>query len=141
MIAWNFFAQSTQFSLNATLWGSSLFQRIYLPRTSFVVSTAGTGVVNLVLALVPLTLVFLFTGVMIHISVLLLPFALLLMAIFALGISLLLSTLVVFFPDVNEFYPVVLTAWMYLTPIMYPESLLANNRFGYWIIELESTLS
>jgi ABC-2 type transport system permease protein len=136
LIAWNFFAQSTQFSLNATLWGSSLFQRIYLPRTSFVVSTAGTGVVNLVLALVPLTLVFLFTGVMIHISVLLLPFALLLMAIFALGISLLLSTLVVFFPDVNEFYPVVLTAWMYLTPIMYPESLLANNRFGYWILSL-----
>jgi ABC-type polysaccharide/polyol phosphate export permease len=136
LIAWNFFAQSTQFSLNATLWGSSLFQRIYLPRTAFVVSTAGTGVVNLVLALVPLTLVFLFTGVMIHISALLLPFALLLLAIFALGISLLLSTLVVFFPDVNEFYPVVLTAWMYLTPIMYPESLLANNRFGYWIMSL-----
>ena len=36
----------------------------------------------------------------------------------------------------NEFYPVLLTAWMYLTPIIYPESLLANNRFGYWIMSL-----
>jgi ABC-2 type transport system permease protein len=136
LVAWNFFAQSTQFSLNATLWGSNLFQKIYLPRTSFVVSTAGTGIVNLVLALVPLTLIFLVTMVPIHSSVLLLPFAILLLSAFALGISLLLSTLVVFFPDVNEFYPVLLTAWMYLTPIIYPESLLANNRFGYWIMSL-----
>jgi ABC-2 type transport system permease protein len=136
LVAWNFFAQSTQFSLNATLWGSNLFQKIYLPRTSFVVSTAGTGIVNLVLALVPLTLIFLVTAVPIRSSVLLLPFAILLLSAFALGISLLLSTLVVFFPDVNEFYPVLLTAWMYLTPIIYPESLLANNRFGYWIMSL-----
>jgi ABC-2 type transport system permease protein len=35
IVAWNFFAQTTQFSLNATLWGSSLFNKIYLPRTSF----------------------------------------------------------------------------------------------------------
>jgi len=136
IVAWNFFAQTTQFSLNATLWGSSLFHRIFLPRTSFVVSTTGTGIVNLFFALVPLTLIFLVTKVPIRISTLLLPAALLLLAIFALGISLLLSTLTVFFPDVNEFYPVLLTAWMYLTPIIYPESLLANNHFGYWIMSL-----
>jgi len=136
LVAWNFFSQSTQFSLNSTLWGSSLFQKIYLPRTSFVLSTAGTGVVNLVLALVPLTLVFLVTRVPVHTSVVLLPLAVLLLAAFALGISLLLSTLVVFFPDVIEFYPVLLTAWMYLTPIMYPETLLASNPFGYWIMSL-----
>ena len=136
LVAWNFFAQSTQFSLNSTLWGSSLFQKIYLPRTSFVISTAGTGAVNLVLALVPLALVFLVTQVPIRLSVLLLPFTILLLAAFALGVSLLISTLVVFFPDVNEFFPVLLTAWMYLTPIMYPESLLASNRFGYWIMSL-----
>lgn len=135
-VAWNFFAQTTQFSLNATLWGSSLFQKIYLPRTSFVISTTGTGLVNLLFALVPLTLIFLVTRVPIRLSILLLPAAILLLAIFALGISLLLSTLAVFFPDVNEIYPVLLTAWMYLTPIIYPESLLANNRIGYWILIL-----
>jgi ABC-2 type transport system permease protein len=136
IVAWNFFAQTTQFSLNATLWGSNLFHKIYLPRTSFVVSTAGTGLINLFFALVPLILIFLVTRVPIRISILLLPFAIILLAMFALGISLILSTLTVFFPDVSEFYPVLLTAWMYLTPIIYPESLLANNPFGYWIMSL-----
>jgi ABC-type polysaccharide/polyol phosphate export permease len=136
LVAWSFFAQTTQFSLNSTLWGSQLFSKIYMPRTSFVVSTAGTGLVNLFFALVPLFLIFLVTRVPIHISTLLLPAAILLLIAFALGVSLILSTLTVFFPDVSEFYPVLLTAWMYLTPSIYPENLLANNPFGYWIMSL-----
>ncbi len=136
LVAWNFFAQTTQFSLNSTLWGSALFQRIYLPRTSFVISTTGTGLINLLLSLVPMLLIFVVTRVQIHWSVLLLPAALLLLVIFTLGISLLISTLTVFFPDVSEFFPVLLTAWMYLTPIIYPESLLRDNQFGYLIIGL-----
>jgi ABC-2 type transport system permease protein len=65
----------------------------------------------------------------------LLPIAILLLAMFALGVSLLLSTLVVFFPDVAEFFPVLLTAWMYLTPIIYPETLLKDILNG-WILKL-----
>jgi lipopolysaccharide transport system permease protein len=136
IIAWNFFSQTTLFSLNATLWGSSLYQRIYIPRTSFVVSTTATGIVNLLFSLVPMILIFLFLRVPFTSSILLLPVAILLLAIFTLGISLFLSTLVVFFPDVNEFYPVLLTAWMYLTPIIYPESLLMTSPLGYWIMNL-----
>jgi ABC-2 type transport system permease protein len=138
LVAWNFFAQTTQFSLNATLWGSSLFNRIYLPRTSFVVSTTGTGLVNLLFALVPLILIFWVTKVPIRISILFLPAAILLLAAFALGISLFFSTLTVFFPDLNEFYPVLLTAWMYLTPIIYPETLLANSSINplYRVLKL-----
>jgi ABC-type polysaccharide/polyol phosphate export permease len=136
LVAWNFFAQTTQFSLNSTLWGSELFHRIYLPRTSFVVSTAGTGLVNLLFSLVPMMLIFLVTKVPIHLSILLLPVAIFLLAIFGLGVSLLVSTLTVFFPDVSEFFPVLLTGWMYLTPIIYPESLLMSNSFGVWIIRL-----
>ena len=136
LVAWNFFAQTTQFSVNATLWGSSLFHRIFLPRTSFVISTTGTGIVNLFFALVPMIIIFLVTRVPLRISILLLPAAIILLAAFALGISLLMSTLTVFFPDISEFYPVLLTAWMYLTPIIYPESLLVGTPFGYWIMSL-----
>ncbi len=136
IVAWNFFSQSTQFSMNSTLWGSSLFQKIYLPRTAFVVTTVGTGVVNLLLALVPLAIVFLVVGTPIKLSVLLLPVVILLLAMFTLGVSLILSTITVFFPDTAEFYPVFLTALFYLTPIMYPESLLYSNPLGYWIMSL-----
>lgn len=134
-VAWNFFSQSTQFSLNTTLWGSDLFHKIYIPRTSFILSTVGTGMLNLTFALVPLFLILLITGVSIHLTILFLPLAVLILAAFALGFSLLLSTLVVFFPDVNEFYPVLLTAWMYLTPIIYPETMISDVLNG-WLLRL-----
>ena len=135
LIAWNFFSQTTSASLNAMLWGSSLFKSIYLPRTSFVVATIGTGLVNTLLALVPLILIFLITKVSLHATILLLPLSVILLAAFALGISLILSTFVAFFPDIAEMYPILLTAWMYLTPIIYPEEMLAKV-LGGWLLRL-----
>jgi ABC-type polysaccharide/polyol phosphate export permease len=134
LIAWNFFSQTTTASLNAMLWGSSFFQKIYLPRTSFVVSTIGTGLVNTLLALVPLIIVFLITKVPITAAILLLPISMLLLAAFSLGVALILSTFVAFFPDIAEMYPVVLTAWIYLTPVIVPEEILAKILNGWLLL-------
>jgi ABC-2 type transport system permease protein len=135
LIAWNFFAQATSASLNAMLWGSSLFHRIYLPRTSFVVATIGTGLVNTLLALIPLVFIFLVTRVPLHATLVWLPLALLLLAAFSLGISLIVSTFVAFFPDIAEMYPILLSAWMYLSPIIVPEQILVKIIDG-WLLRL-----
>jgi ABC-type polysaccharide/polyol phosphate export permease len=76
--------------------------------------------VNFVLSLVPLFLIFAITGVQLKPSALLLPIYMIFLFSFSLGVALLLSSLAVFFPDVADLYPVVLTAWMYLTPIIMP---------------------
>jgi ABC-2 type transport system permease protein len=91
--------------------------------------------VNTLLALVPLIFIFLITRVPLHATILLLPVSMFLLAAFSLGISLILSTFVAFFPDVAEMYPILLTAWMYLTPIIYPEEILAKV-LGGWILRL-----
>jgi ABC-2 type transport system permease protein len=135
LIAWNFFSQSTQFAINSTLWGSDLLKKIYMPRTAFVIATIGTSTANLLFSLVPLVIIYIVTNVKFQPSIFLLPFSLIILGSFALGLSLLLSTIVVFFPDVAEFYPVLLTAWMYLTPIIYPEELLLDIANG-WVLKL-----
>ena len=148
LVVWAFFSQTTQFSLNATLWGSDLFKRIYLPRTSFILATVGTNLANLFFSLVPLVLIFIVTKVPIQLSILYLPLSIVLLVTFTLGISLLLSTVVVFFPDVAEFYPVLLTAWLYLTPIIYPEVLLTDIMGGlilklnpfYYVLKIFTSL-
>ena len=117
------------------LWGSTLFQRIYLPRTSFVISTIGTGLVNTLLALGPLVAIFLITRVPISTTIFLLPFSMFLLAAFSLGVGLIISTFVAFFPDINEIYPILLTAWMYLTPIILPEEILAKILDG-WLLRI-----
>lgn len=83
-----------------------------------------TALINLVLSIVPLLLVMLVTQAQISWSILFLPVSILILAGFSLGIGLILSTLAVYFPDVTEMYQIILTAWMYLTPIIYPENIV-----------------
>jgi ABC-2 type transport system permease protein len=127
LIAWNFFAQSTNAAMSGLVWGGSLIQRIYIPRTAFGISAIGTALVNILLSLIPLILVMLVTQTAIHISIIFLPISIFLLACFALGVGLILSTMAVYFPDVAEMYQIFLLAWFYLTPIIYPEEILPQN--------------
>src|SRR6266545_7816672 len=54
LIAWTFFAQTTTATIYQSVWGGTLLRRIYIPHTAFSVSSIGTGMVNLILSLVPL---------------------------------------------------------------------------------------
>jgi ABC-2 type transport system permease protein len=144
LIAWTFFSQATMASLNQMVWGGSLLHRIYLPRTSFVLSAIGTGLFNFALSLVPMILIMLVIKFPIRITMLFLPVAMFFLAIFALGIGLLFSTLAVYFPDVVDMFQVILNAWMYITPIIYPADLLPPGSRDlilylnpmYYLIEL-----
>lgn len=132
LLAWTFFSQTTTAAMVNLVWGGGLLNRIYLPRASFALAAVGTGLVNMLLATIPLLLVMLFTGMPLGISLVALPLPLLLLACFSLGIGLIISTVAVYFPDVAEMYQIVLTAWMYLTPIIYPEEILPES-YRFWI--------
>jgi ABC-type polysaccharide/polyol phosphate export permease len=110
--------------MNSLVWGGDLFRRIYLPRTVFAISAILTGVVNLFLSLVPLLVVMLIVGVKIRAPFVLVVIPILLVALFALGITLLLSSIGVFFPDVVEMYQIAIQAWFYVTPVLYKLDIL-----------------
>ena len=130
LIVWNFFSQTTKHSMDSILWGSDLFQKIYLPRTSFVISSIGTGIVNFFISLVPILIIMLFTGVSIRLAIIMLPITLLLLSFFSLGVGLLLSAYSVFFPDIADMYSIILMAWMYLSPVIIPEATLGEIMNG-----------
>ncbi len=124
LLAWTFFSQTTTASMVNLVWGGGLLNRIYIPRVSFALAAMGTGLVNLLLSLVPLTIVMLVTGMPITWAVIFVPVSIIIICAFALGVGLIISTWAVYFPDIAEMYQIVLTAWMFLTPIMYPETIL-----------------
>lgn len=124
MILWNLFSQSTMSAMQQLLWGGPLLTRIYVPRTLFALSSVGTGLVNLGLSLVPLLVIMLLTGVPIRPALMWLPVPIFLAAMFCLGTALLLSTFAISFPDVVDMYQIVLSAWYFLTPILYPKTIL-----------------
>jgi ABC-type polysaccharide/polyol phosphate export permease len=117
------------------VWGGGLLKRIYLPRTVFVLASIGTGMVNLFLSLVPLTIVLFVTGIQIRLTILFVPVAFLALSAFSLGVGLLISTWAIYYYDVAEMYQIVLTAWMYLTPIIYPAEIVPEN-LRFWMFTL-----
>ncbi len=134
LIAWNFFSQTVTQVMSTLIWGSSLMKRIYVPRAIFPISVVGNGLVNLTLALIPLLVIMLFVHQPLRWTLLLLPLAVLVLSMFTTGLSLLLATLAVYFVDLVEMVGIVLTAWFYLTPIIYPLEFVPS-KFA-WLIKL-----
>ncbi len=132
LIMWNFFSQGTVMGIGSLVWGGDLFGRIYFPRSIFAISAVGTGFVNLLLSLLPFLLVSIVVGKppTIYFFLVFIPMALL--AMFTLGLTLIIASLGVRFPDVVEVYNnIILLAWMYLTPIIYPTDILPP-----WLLSL-----
>jgi ABC-type polysaccharide/polyol phosphate export permease len=135
LICWTMFSQSTSHSISMMVWGSRLVQQIYLPKTAFIVSTVIASMVNFLLSLIPLFIILAITKTQLTWSVVLLPISMILILLFSLGVSFLISTLAVFFPDVEQIYPVLLLAWMYMSPIIVPKEILQNALNG-WLLKL-----
>lgn len=135
LIAWTFFSQATSAMMTQIVWGGALLRQIYLPRTSFAVSSIGTGLTNLGISFIPLVFIVLIIGLPIRWSILFVPISMLLLGAFALGVGLIVSTMSIYFPDVSDMYSLVLTGWMYLTPIVYPETLIPE-AYRYWFFHL-----
>lgn len=134
LMAWNFFSSTTSGAMGDIFWSGTLLNRIYVPKSVFAVSAVGTGLVNLGLSLIPLLAIALVLRVPFTPALLVIPVAVLLMALFALGLGLLLETAAVFFADMMPVYEVILTVWVYATPIIYPVEILTPPLD--WLIRL-----
>ena len=135
LIAWNFFSQTTTAAIHQIVWGGALMRRIYIPHTAFSISSVGTGMVNLILSLIPLLLIMLIAQRPITWAILFVPIPLILLTAFALGVGLMLSTMAIHFPDIKEMYLIIVQAWMYLTPVMYPSDIIPIT-YRDWLLYL-----
>ncbi len=124
---WQLFAQGTSVSSLAFLTNRNLISKIYLPKSIFPISVVASSLVHFVFSLVPLVLIVIASGTTISPYVAFLPLIVVMLFFFSLGISLAISTLSVFFHDVIYIYDVILIAWMYLSAIFYPVSILPED--------------
>jgi ABC-type polysaccharide/polyol phosphate export permease len=132
ILFWNFFSQSITASMLSLRSNAGIIQKVPVPREIFPLVTVLAGIVNLVLALVPLLFIAMVTGNSLSPALLFLPVSILLLATFTLGMGFLLSPLAVFFGDVIEVIGIVLATCMYLTPILYPLSIIPDHL--RWIV-------
>ena len=128
---WVAFSEGLMRGMTAVVERAQLISKVAMPRSalvlapvlaSFALHGAGFVAVLVVVALLgyPVTLAGLLLAV---------PYWLLLAA-FAFGLALALSTLRVFVPDTAQVVPQLVTLWFYLTPIFYPLSIIPEALHG-----------
>jgi ABC-type polysaccharide/polyol phosphate export permease len=133
-LPFGFFSQTTVQSMTSLGFHGSLMKRVRVPKSIFAVSTTISGLVNLCLAYIPLFLIMVVIGAPFCKTMLFLPVAFLIIAAFTLGVSLLLSALAVYFDDVSHMYQVATVGLMYMTPIIYPISIVPYRWL--WLIRI-----
>jgi homopolymeric O-antigen transport system permease protein len=124
LVPWTFFATALNQASNSLVASAQMVKKIYFPRLSLPIATVLASVVDFVLAFIVLLGMMLFYGLVPTINVLWLPFFLLLALVTSLGVSLWLSAMNVQFRDVHYTIPFLTQAWLFMTPIAYPSSLL-----------------
>ena len=124
---WNFFSQVTNHVASLAVDAGEMAKRVYVPRSVFVVSAVGVGLVNLLLSLVPLLGIIVLTGHPIHLAWLFLPVSIAIGTCFTAGVALFIFTLSCRFVDARETYNALLAPWFFVTPIVYTTSILPER--------------
>lgn len=124
IIFFNFFTEGTTLALQSITTNAALIKKVYMPRIIYPLSRVLFSLLNVSITLIPLFLMILITGLPLTKAALLLPFPLLCLTIFILGMGMILSVLNVFFRDTAFLWGIVTLLWSYLTPLFYPEEII-----------------
>lgn len=127
---WNFFSEATSLSLTSVLSAAPLIKKVYVPKYIFPLEKCLFALINFIFSLVAVALVMAIRFGRISstfgATVLLFPLPVFYCLLFVIGMSLILSAISVYFQDIIHLYSVILTLWMYLTPLIYPMSMIEN---------------
>lgn len=138
IITWNGFSDCATQAMHAITGNASLITKVYVPKYIYPVTKVLSAGINLLLSMVPLLLVTfiygLFNGLYLTKAIFLIPIALIFVIVFTIGVGFLLSSLMVFFHDVEFLWGVFSMMWMYATPIIYGIDLLRGKT--EWLVML-----
>lgn len=129
IVIWNFFHEMTTQSLGSIVGRGDLIRKIRIPRWIIVLSSSISALINLFLNLFVVVIFLIVNDVDLLKTSLWLPLILIEVYIFALGLSLFLSAAFVKYRDINYIWEVIMQAGFYLTPILYPLTLITNETF------------
>jgi lipopolysaccharide transport system permease protein len=124
---WRFFAIGTTSAMRSIVGKGHIIKKIYFPREVLVLSAVISAFISTSLEFVVFFFIFFLFGLKFSISFLILPIILILEFVLVLGVGLIISTLFVFYRDYNDIWEITLHAGFFLTPIIWPISILGEN--------------
>lgn len=121
------FSETTNFAMQSVVSNASLIKKVYVPKYFFPISRICSSYINTLLAMISVIPVILFSDLNFSWMNLMIVFPLFYLFLFCIGIGLILSTIYVFFRDMQHIYSLALVIVMYTSAIFYPADIIPER--------------
>jgi lipopolysaccharide transport system permease protein len=127
LLPWNYFSISISSGAGCIVSNANMIKKIYFPRHIIPIAYALSGATNLLFGfciVIPSLLIF---GIGISSNIFYLPCIILLEMALVTGLLLLMSSITVHFRDLQHITSILMMVWVYVTPVLYPVSVLPEK--------------
>ncbi len=133
LIPWIFFSGTITGGCEVILGATNMVKKIYFPREVLPLAYTISSFVNMLFSFIVVFAVLIFSGYGLNpVALLYLPIIMIVEFMLALGMALLFSALTVYLRDLQHILGIVMMAWQFLTPIMYPEEMIPEKFMRIW---------
>ena len=140
LLVWTFFAQGLAQSSASVVGSANLITKVYFPRLVIPFAAVLSGLLDLAIATPLLVVMMAHYGVWPGAAIVAAPFVLVLALLAVTGVGLWLSALNVEYRDVRFVVPFLVQLWLFVTPVIYPASVVTPRleRLGVpgWVLGL-----
>lgn len=127
LLPWTMFQETLQQSATTIVAHANLVKRVVFPLETLPVAQSLSSLGNQMFGTAALLIASVMIRQELHATVLWLPIVIVPQLLFTLGAAWLVASLGVFLRDIAQGITLLLMAWMYLTPIIYPESFVPDR--------------
>ncbi len=138
-LPWGFFSLVTGLGMSALIGNAGLVRKVAFPRQVLVFAQSIFGLTQFSIEILVLTVVMAIAGVGVLPFVPVTAYMMLMLMLFATGVSMVLASAHVYFRDLSYLWQVITQVYFFMIPIIYsPESMedrLENHRWLLWFLE------
>ncbi|MBQ7191608.1 MAG: ABC transporter permease [Paludibacteraceae bacterium] len=130
---WGYFAAclnstSNSFVSNASIFGKVYFPRIIMPLVSVTTNLLSFGIQMLIFLAFYAYYIYIGTPLMVHWQVIFFPVYLFILAMMSVGFGMIMSSVTTKYRDIQIIFGKIVSLWVYITPVIYPMSLVTNDK-------------
>jgi len=130
---WGYFASCLSATSNSFVSNADIFGKVYFPRIIMPLVAVTTNMLSLAIQLAIFAAFYIYyvatgTQLVIHWQLALFPFLILLLALMAVGFGMIFSSMTTKYRDLQIMLNKVISLWVYVTPVIYPLSMVTNPK-------------
>lgn len=133
VIVWSHFGKSLQATISCLTQGGNLIKQVYFPREILAVTPVITQLWISIISLTAVIPVMWYLGVMPSNTIWMLPVALILATMMALGLGLIFAPLNAISQDVRHLFRFIVRAGFFVSPVMWTYEMMLQRASGYWV--------